>query len=255
MEVKNTKYNNTIMDKSSHSKTKIEKELKSLNNRKISFNLNPKSRRITDRHSVSGKADLIKTKDFSFNKFGQFKLGKLHVDSEKCYLKPNFLRKSTAYKEDDIKIKEIYELTKEINRKLLKGAIKTDKYVQVDDLKYIPKNPSNLTMNSILREVATNELFGIKPQLLETLLNKADSDLKRFLLITIVNQYKLQSVSEEILIELKNQGFDVEKFVYEVYDQLGIRPKEPVSSSETLIMDTEMSDAITGLKLDLDHLN
>lgn len=177
------------------------------------------------------------------------------LSPQKLHMSPKAKIKMGLKKEEIRKLKEISQLVREMDEKLLHIKEKSERAIQTDSVPYRSKKPSTLTVYSILKETAINELFGLKPQIFKTLLDKADSELKQHLLASIVNQYKYQIVIEEILIELRDQGLDVEACILEVYNRMGLKITQPQPSSDRLIIDTETSDAIPEMKLNLKNLN
>ena len=229
--------------------------MKMLHNRKLSSNAEHRYKKIPVYQSVSSKRENIIDKAGKNVAEGGFKMPKKSKTSLKYEKTPHLLEGSTYNNEEKKQLKEIKKLVKQINSKLWNSENKQDLGVQTSGCYYTPKHPSTLTIKSILKEVAINDLFRIKPQLFENLLKNADSDLKRFLLSRIVYQYQYQSVVEELLSELKDQGLDAEAYIYEAYKSLGIQEKITPASSERLIIDTDATETIESMQIDLDNIN
>lgn len=251
MEVKRDKYSNTVREMSNRIKPNTRESQRGLNLRKMSINVDSKSTKNADKRTPSSKLDFPNRKEPMRDSHSKFRLTNLQFDSSKCYERLSAVAKPTARNEETRKLREIYRLTKQINSKLLSAQNKTDARVQTDPASHVTRNPSNLTTQSIAKEIAVNELFGVKPYVLTGMLDGADSELKRFLLTRLVDQYKLQFVAEEILMELREQGIEVERFVYQAYEQLSVRAR--AATSNTLITDTELSEQGIGLRLNLNN--
>ena len=254
-EVKGKRRANSICEKQKSIDIKDINTIKPFHYRKMSFHPEPNHKGMLAYQSVTSKYDGITKLNGRKTTLSGFNIQLNNKNLTKCYIKPNFTNKLPVTKEETKELREINRLIKEINAKLLKTKNKKEIGVQTSGYNYTPKNPSTLTINSIFKDITINELFNIKPQLLQNMLKNADSDLKRFLISRIIHQYQYQLITEEILLELRDQGLEVEKYIYEAYDQLGIQQKDLEPSSDLLIMDTDGSESINAMKLDLDNLN